>query len=271
MNLKLLKHYQKSNSILLDDTRILETEYHKSKYGVYQNVRYFIYDISANTREEILPHVYKIDVFRIVNAQYHSNRIYFVQYLASDERLQLISYDYQTKDLSILYTVKGRIEELFTDEHFTFFILNETYMIIQREFKKEGVPEEYTGFLAYESVLYQIPEQKSCPIIDENLVNNGMIDMIPVTENQVILKLGYDLMTDKRYQFMNKMNASVESINLVNVSQLISDLTLKQNGIILNSLDQAFYKQTMPCIEVSEDYLIYTKIDLEQMQELTTF
>lgn len=271
MEIKFLQGYEETNCSLIDENQILEKEYQNSPYDMIDYVRYYIYDTNSNERMELLPKLQKLNAFRIVDAQYKSDNIYFTQYLDTDQIIHIIRYNVKNGTAKKIYTIKENLEDLIQSRTTTFFILNENALIIESKSQKDPSLSDVQGFYSIEAFLYMIQEKKSYTIVDENFIHNGISDMFALSDNKVVMKLGYDLLTEKRYEHLKKAEASVESINIVNVSQFISDLTLQQTGLVLDSIDQTYFSQTIPRICVEDHFIIYTKIDLETFHEYTYF
>ncbi len=273
MNLRFLKNYQKANTRLVGENLILETEFTKNKEELFPSVRYYIYDVEQNSRRELLAHIHKVAPFRFIDATFYPEYIkyiYMIQYLASDETFHLIRYSIEDESVQIIYTYACSVENL-VNNRTSIFVLNDSNFIIQTEEKNEEDVLQNCRYFKYSSFLYNINEGKSYDIIDENLISNGIETIIPLNENNLIVKTGYNLLIDQRYETLTKEEVAVEAISIVNTSQFISDIMIIQNGIIMNALEQSYFTQTLPRIMVQRDYLIFSKLDLETKSELTYF
>jgi len=272
MNLKLIKNAENvEDSILLGNDKILVKEYFDSKYPGIRQAKYYIYNLTTNEKYEILPKFFKLDIFRIVDAGKRKEYVYFVQYNNHDGVFNFVRYDYKTKKILVLYTIHEDIKKFYTDKKLSIFVLDESNIIVQTEKLRRNLSDNYEGYFDFELMLYMSKEGKSYTVVDENFVNNGISDMIPVSDNLLAIKTGFSLLEDDRYQILDKFEVSVESVSLVNTKQLISDLIINQNSIIMDNIDQAYYKQTIPYISASGDYLIYSKIDNETREESIFF
>lgn len=273
MNLRFLKNYQKGNTRLVGENLILETEFSKNKEELFPEVRYFIYDVNHNTRRELLPNIHKVAPFRFIDATFYSEYIkyiYMFQYLAADEIFQMIRYGIDDGSIQIIYNYSCNIESL-ADKNISFFILNDSNFLIQKEEKNEEDVLQNCRYFKYSSFLYNINEEKSYEVIDENLISNGIETIIPLNENNMIIKTGYNLLINQRYETLTKEEVAVEAISIVNTSQFISDIMIMQNGIIMNALEQSYFTQTLPRIMVQGEFLIFSKLDLETKSEMTFF
>lgn len=272
MNLRLIKNADNiENSVLLGRDKILIKEFEKCKYTSFNQVRYFVYDVISNEKSEILPDMYKLDIFRIVTILQQDENVYFIQYDHDEHTSSLVCYNHQTHTANILYTFFANLEEYHGNIRISFFVLNESNLLIQTEKLRRNLSDNYEGYFDFELTLYKTKEEKSYVVVDENLVNNGISDIVALTDHIYAIKTGYSLLEDDRYRILDKFEVSVESISVVNIKQLISDLVISQNGIVMDNIDQAYYKQTIPYIRVQDGYLIYSKVDNENKEEKVSF
>ena len=68
------------------------------------------------------------------------------------------------------------------------------------------------------------------------------------------------MLEDNRYNELEEDEASLETVSLVNIGQMISDLIISQERIVHTTLDQAYYKTTIPYLKKIgnyEDLVIY--------------
>ena len=103
------------------------------------------------------------------------------------------------------------------------FLYGTTNLIIQRAVARRNLQDNYEGFFDFSTILFNFVENKQIPIVDENLVLNGIDYIIPFTDNTCIMKTGFSLLEDDRHDLLSKEEASVESLIMINVQQFISD------------------------------------------------
>lgn len=252
---------------MADSGVVLEIQKVKSEYS-FSYIRYYLYDLTKNVRQELLPKLRKIDLCPIRLAQEKSDYLYFVA--LSAEVPVLYRYDRGTSDLEQLTVLSP---ELLEDPYvrMKIFVLNDDNILLQKEYAKANLSQTYDTFCVFELTLYHVKEQKSYPVVDANLTTNGIEDMVPYNDTSCILKTGYNLLEEDRYQKLEKVQASVESICMVNIRQLISDIRVSQTNIFYEFLEQAFYTTTIPYVKKESGYLIYSVLNNETHEETVTF
>jgi hypothetical protein len=119
--------------------------------------------------------------------------------------------------------------------------------------------------------MYNLKDNTEYMISDENFVKNGISDIVPLSENQAIIKTGFSLLEDNRYNALDKEECSLESLSFVNISQMMSDLIIGKNTITLEIIEQAYYTKTIPYIKKSGDYIIYSCVNNETKEEEVKF
>ena len=131
--------------------------------------------------------------------------------------------------------------------------------------------QTYSDFFKFDQRLYNLKDNTEYDITDENFNNNGISYIIPISENQCVIKTGFSLLKDNRYNMLEKKECSLESVSFVNISQMISDLVITDNAITLDTIDQAFYTTTIPYIKKEGNYLIYSCVNNATKEEEVKF
>ena len=252
---------------LEESSVVLEIQKSKSEYR-FSYIRYYLYDLTKNSRQELLPKLRKIDLCPIRLAQGKSKFLYFTA--LSAEVPFLYRYD---KERQVLEQLTMLPPELLEDPYvrMKIFVLNDDNILLQKEFAKANLSQTYDAFCLFELNLYHVKEQKSYPVVDANLTSNGIEDMVPYNDTSCILKTGYNLLEDDRYHKLEKVQTSVEGICVVNIKQLISDIRVSQTNIFYEFLEQAFYTTTIPYVKREPGYLIYSVLNNETHEETVTF
>ncbi len=271
MNILFLKKYHGENTKVLEDGRILKIENEEVAEGEIPPVHYFIDDLISKKSFEILPKVPKFAAFRIVDGCKNTNFIYMTRYLSHEKAFLLIRYDLANNSSNVVLKYHCPFEKIGVDRQISIFVLNNESLILQEEFLRENLPNDYQGFFYFHSYLYNLNERKRYEIIDDNLLRNGIETIMPLNDNQLIIKTGYNLLTDNRYSFLDKIEVSVESVSVVTTTQFISDIMINRNGIYMEAIEQTYFDQTIPRAEVIGDYLIFSKVDFKTWEELTVF
>ncbi|MGN0383310.1 MAG: hypothetical protein ACI4DS_03495 [Eubacterium sp.] len=262
------------NGIKLRGDYVLEKEYEESKYPGINIVRYFVYKLEDNLRIEILPRLEKVDAIEITDCMYDSPYIYFSEYddqYDGTYMFNIIRYNYIDGSWGKIYSYVDKISSYPDQKKVKVFILNETNLIIEQALPVSNKQNNYIGYFNYTLYLVNTTDGKYMQIADENLCNNGIDCMIPYAENMCILKTGFSLLADERYTLYEREEVSVESINLINIQQFISDLLLQQPAVIMNTIEQACYDYTIPYVKAEDNYIIYSKLNCESYEETITF
>lgn len=274
MNIRFLAQSEYFNGIHLKDDVILEKEYEESPFKNLKKVRYFIYHLEDNVRKEILPRTEKLEVFHISDCSYRSDYIYFTEY---DDQydgtyiFNIIKYNFVDGTWNKLISLKDDMSYYPYNKQIKIFVLDDSNLIIQRAVKRRNLQDNYEGFFDFSTILFNFAENKQVPIVDENLVLNGIDYMIPFTDNTCIMKTGFSLLEDDRHDLLSKEEASVESLIMINIQQFISDLMLEQPSMVTQTIDQAFYDDTISRARIVDNFLIYSKLNFEAAEEKVIF
>lgn len=270
MNIKIIKNTQEFNGVLLNDNIVLETKHSKSQYNGVNAVKYFLFDLENNRREEVLPKIKKFNLIDIIDASWNSKFIYFTNCVPQNHgkmEVNIIKYDYSSGEYDVMYSFYDDISLFPNKKHIKLFVLNDTYLIFQTSFLRFNQEKTFEDFLNFELFLYSIKDNVETKIIDENLTNNGIDNIEPISETHSVLKTGYSLLHNGRIHNLSKEETCVESISIINIQQLISDLLLAGSDIVIDAIDQAYYTKTFPYIRVQDDYLIYSAVNFETNEE----
>jgi len=127
--------------------------------------------------------------------------------------------------------------------------------------------ETFYDYTKHSLKLYNINEERLYDVLDENFTKNGIEAMYAVTESTAILKTGFSLLPDNKYNLYEREEMSVETIAIVTIGQLISDIMIGQNNISTNIIDQAYCTRTFPNISFTNGYLKYSAVNLETRTE----
>ena len=275
MNIRFLAQSKFFNGIHVKEDVILEKEFEVGKLNNLPKVRYFLYYLEENVRKEVMPHSEKIDIFKITDCQYESDYIYFTEY--DDEigtegyALNIIKYNIVDHTSSKIISLKDNVELYPDRREIKIFVLDDSNLIIQRALPKVSENGLCTGFFNYSLFLFNFAKNKQIMINDENLVKNGIDFMIPYDEKSFILKTGFTLFSNNMHELLNKHEAAVESIYLINAQQFIGDLQLENPNLVINAIDQSFYDTTMIDAKIENDYLIYSKYNFNEREENLIF
>lgn len=277
MDIKILKNfenYEKYSNTMIRDNLVLERiELPKNDAGMGR-VKYILFDVSNNSKKEIMPQVDKYDLGTIKNVSENSEYVYFFKcnhIKDSTSQITLMRYNHTNEDREEIFTFEDDMTLYSVAKRLHVFILNDNYLFIQHEYMKTNRSENCQGFFEFQSFLYNYKDQQFYSVVDENLSANGISDMIPLSDGNCLIKTGYDLLTDDRYNYLEKDEVTVENISIVNISQLVSDILIMQTNILMNSIETAYYDVTIPSVEVKGKYIIYSKLNNKTHEEEVIF
>ena len=274
MNIRIIKNANNKKGHLYNGRFILEKEYEPSDYEGVNIVRYYIYNPEKNERTELLPGKKKYDIFKIKNFDKKTDNIYFTTVTDTNEANQSITiykYGINSKELEQVYTVKEDISEYNDYKRTKVFVFNDFYLLFQNEYIRYNLTETYKGYFEFDQFLYCIKEEKKIPVVDDDLRSNGIENIKLFDNNMCLIKTGFNLITDERYDKMEKNEVSLEKISFINLGQLVSELLLSKKKIGLDTIDQAFYTETFPYVAVKGKYIVYSKVKIESHEEQVVF
>ena len=243
MNIRFLAQSEYFNGLHLKDDIILEKEYEQGPFTNLPKVRYFLYYLEENVRKEVMPYTDKVDVFNITNCQYESDYLYFTEYtdmLDGGYTFNIIRYNITDHTHAKIISLKDNINLYPDNKQIKIFILDESNLIIQRALPKVSANGLLKEFFDFTLVLFDFVKNKQIVIEDENLKNNGIEFVLPYNETNCIMKTGYSVFENDRHLNLEKEEAAVENLIIVNIKQFISDLKLEQQNMVMNSIDQAY-------------------------------
>lgn len=277
MDIKILRNVENSKGILINENLILEKVVTKSQYEGIDKVNLFLFDIVNQTNTEILPSIEKYSLGKIINVSVNSNNIYFINIFneekdnPAEKQISIIRYNYISKTTENVLTFYDDISLYEDSKRLKLFILNDMYVIMQHEFIRASLSGTYFGYFDFELMLYNIKDETIYSIVDENLSRNGIDTIIPIAENLCVMKTGFSLLTDSRYNELSAKEVSIEGISFINISQLVSDMLISKTNIIVDTIDQAFFKKTFPYIKKIGNYIIYSCLNNETKEEEIIF
>ncbi len=274
MNIRIVKNAENINSDIVINNKVILKETEVSEYDNINLVKYYIYNLESNSKTEILPRIKKYDLGIIKGLQVSTSYLYFFNCIPTENgkaEISVIRYNVDEDEYDTIYMFDDDLNQLNSYKRLKLFVINDYYIIVEYEILRSNFRDTYEGYLDFELYLYKVNENEKIDIIDENLVTNGIADMIPITDNQCVIKTGFSLLKDSRYNYLEKSEVSVEGISIINTSQLVADLLIMKSNIVLETMDQTYFNATIPAINKCGNYLIYSKVNLEQKEEEVVF
>lgn len=272
-SLRIVKNAEGVNGVVLSNQCVLLIEETEEKLENYTYQKYFMYNLENNTKVELAPNIPKLNIVKIKDINRFSEFVYFSNFHLDEENIEIRIFRYSIKEKNCknIYTITDKFEKYKNNQQTRVYVLNEYYLLIQNEILRKNLTESYEGYLDFELSMYNILQQETIKIVDENLNSNGIADIKLISGNVCVLKTGYSLLKEDRYRLLEKEEVSVESISFVNLGQLVSDIIISKTNIVMNTIDQAFYTDTIPYFKVKGDYLIYSKYNFEQKEETVVY
>lgn len=287
MEIKLLQNIDWRYGEYLKENLVLEKSEYESEFPYINRIKYELFNIETNERVEILPNIEKYNIGDIVNVSMSSDYLYFVNLYENNKNdvsddnfndinningvISIIRYNILTKETDSVYSYNDNISELNKTKRLKLFIINNLYLIIQNEYLVQNSSQTYTGFFKFDLKMYNLKDDSEYIIADENFTKNGISDIIPLSETQAVIKTGFSLLEDNRYNVLEQEECSLEALSFVNISQMISDLIIGQTSIALETIEQAYYTNTISYVKKSKNYLIYSCINNETKEEEVKF
>lgn len=269
MEIKIVKNSHEFEGVYLTGDYVLETTYVNDEDESVRKYELYLYDIKNNEREIICKSLPKYDLGSITNVSVNRENIYFI---TGDEvnngfEASLVRYNICTGNSEIVYSFAVNLSEYWNTYRLRIFVLNDMCVLLQKEEKISNMSNTYSGYFKYELKLYNVAEDKIYDVLDENLNKNGIDKMEAVSETIAVIKTGFSLLPDKRYNVFEKEEVSVEGISFLNIAQFISNIMIGQNNITMDVMDQGYYTRTFPYMRVEKDVVIYSAVNTESKEE----
>ena len=273
-SLRIVKNAEGVNGVTLSNQCVLLIENKEDKLMDFNYQSYYMYNLENNTKVEIAPNIPKLNIVEIRDINKCPEYVYFANFHYDEDgriEIRIFRYSIKEKNCKNVYTIKDEYIKYEKYLRTKIFVLNEFYLLIQNEILRSNLTENYEDYLDFELSMYNILQEETIKIADENLNANGISDIKLIGDNVCVLKSGFSLMKDERFKFLEKEEVSVESISFVNLGQLVSDIIISKRNIVMNTIEQTFYNTTIPYFRVHGEYLIYSKYNLEQNEETVVF
>lgn len=274
MDIRIIKNADSIKGKIINNKKVLQTEETLSQYMGVKKVRMYLFDLEKNIRKEIASGYEKYNFFHIVNLKKNTNLVYYTEMEEMDnEKIRIILHKYDA-DSSVDEAIYTFLDDLSLYEEYKrvkLFVINEYYFLMQNEYIRYNLAESYKGYFEYEQFLYNVKDHKMYDVKDEHLKCSGIKKMAALSERTCIIKTGYSLLKDNRYRIMDKTEAVPEGIHLADMGQFVADIIQGNKNIAMNTLEQSFYKITIPYAKIREDYIIYSKVNNELHEEEVVF
>ncbi len=273
-SLRIVKNAEGVNGVMLSNQCVLMIEDSEEKLLGFTYQRYYMYNLEKNTKIEIAPNIPKLNIIKITDINKHPKFIYFSNFDNRENgtvEIRIFRYSIEDKICKKIYSIEDDFEKYDKYQITRVFVLNEFYMIIQNEMLRSNLSESYESYLDFELFMFNILQNETIKVVDENMSSNGISDIKLISENICVIKTGFSLLKEQRFKKLEKDEVSVEGISVVNLGQLVSDIIISKNNIVMDTIVQTFYTDTIPYIKVNGEYLVYSKYNFEQNEETVVF
>lgn len=273
-SLRIVKNAEGVNGVMLSNQCVLMIEDSEAKIQGFTYQRYYMYNLEKNTKIEIAPNIPKLNIIKIHDINKHPQFIYFSNFDNREDgivEIRIFRYSISEKICKKIYSIEDEFDKYDNYQITRVFVLNEFYMLIQNEILRSNLAQTYESYLDFELFMFNILQNETIKVVDENLVSNGILDIKLISENVCVIKTGFSLLKEQRYKKLEKDEVSVESISVVNLGQLVSDIIISKNNIVMDTIVQTFYTDTIPYIKVNGEYLVYSKYNFELNEETVVY
>ena len=275
MEIKILKNASGIFGTIFNG-HVLEKSERTSDIDGINIVHYYMHNIDDNVSEELVPLIKKYNIGKIKNCSSSSNFIYFINLFNHENEdnigtVSIIRYNISEQTMESIHSFDDNIFHYASKTRINLFVINDMYIFMQKEYLVPNLKRTYCGFFKYEIKFLNLKDKSAYDITDDKILKYGISDVLQISDNQCVIKTGFCLLDDNVYNELEQEEASLESISLINIGQLASDLVIGQDNIVLDTIEQAFYTKTIPYIKKQENYLVYTCVDNENKQEEVKF
>ena len=259
MNIKIIKKHNNPCYVAPKGDSIMElirvsndTEY-----------RIFAYNPKKNTADEIGEGLKIPTAVEMCNAIWESSDIYYavLNEIAENTKIDVHMYSTKTKTDEIIYSFQMRDDLDIYKTRVKIFILSKTMLIVQLEFTEEEKREDLMGHISFVQILVDIENETETEIEDENIVNNGINVILPISPTHILIKTGYSFIEDYRYEVQKEEEALIESIFINSSSKFIADLTIQAKTIDMQQLASTYYDKFILSPEFKDNYVFFTIIE----------
>lgn len=266
MDLRIISNSEEAVCEPLYGELVLQTVNDTHKFKEYGGKKYFIFNIGLNERYEILPTVRKYDFIKIINCDTFSKYLYFcsAKEIKHSQKffINIIRYSVVTGNSKEIFTLEEDMDVLNKQKRIKIFALDESYILIQNEYQKEDEFGNSLGFMDIDISIADITTGKKRLISDKSLLKSGIDTIIPLIGNACLLKTGYSLIVDKRFDLIKESERPVEKLCMININQFISDLLLNKEQIYSEPIEKFEKNCTFPYIKKYHKHIIYSKVDM---------
>lgn len=234
MKIKILQNSEWHFGKYLSDNYVLETTEYDGEFESVKGIRYSLLNLETNERIEVLPNINKYNIGEIIDVSTEPKYLYFANVEKDDTeaskdiyadytevdrykevgKILLLRYNISSGATEALYNFSENLYGLNEIKKLKIFIINDYYIIIQNEYLVLNKSKTYSGFFRFNQRLYNIKDETEYMIADENFNLNGIMNILAISDNQCVIKTGYSLLEDNRYNLLDEDECSLEAVSL---------------------------------------------------------
>ncbi len=239
------------------------------KVGRYECKKFYLLNVKRREKCEILPGFSKYDFIRITNCKKEHMNLFFVSCTHDKAyntfNYNIIRYSFMTGEYDIVYDHTDRGEWLEEGRNLHIFVLDKDYFLFQQEIMDEN------DRIHIETWMYDIVEKTRIDIFYDDVLKNGIDEIINIEKNMCLIKTGFSAFADDRFDFNKSENYMNEQLSLINLNQFISELLINKKITYKKILEKSSDGITLPYIIKGPDYYIYSRLDMETHEETVTY
>ncbi|MBQ9030321.1 MAG: hypothetical protein IJ106_02550 [Parasporobacterium sp.] len=225
-----------------------------------------VFDPVKNTLFEVSPDLPKIRFVEISNCIWQSEDLYYASCdVLENNRMDISVYRYSLKERSEkkICSFIRNLDILNEDKRVKLFILNESTILMQTEILQKSLSQNLLGNIEFVLNLYNLETANVTTVTDANFINNGINEVIPVSETKILVKTGYSYIEDNRLDTGSKSESFIESIYIATVAKFIADLTLAKENLDMPLIESAYLDRHITKPFVSGSYTHFCIVDEE--------
>lgn len=272
ININLIKKQGDLYDLIIRADKIVEL-YHRDTKGPGELV-FCVYEPKTNTLTEIEPEIVKTDLVHFHISYLPCSEVYYATIQETEEDhvdIDVFAYDLSTKEIRLCCSLKETKEVLSGTKRVKVFVLSKTQFLIQTEIVDFGASGSLMGNILFSQALYNTETNTAIDIIEENLRNNGINYIIPLNENEVMIKTGFSFLEDSRLSFGSEKDALIESIYVATTAKFTADIELQLTNIDMKLLISAYFEKYILRPDVIGDYILYNVVDINNQESACMF
>ena len=264
ININIIKKQGDLFDLIIRNNQILEM-YHRDGAG-HGELFYNLYNPIKNTISEIEPSVSKTDLVILYVSYMPCSNAYYATIDPKDNGsldINIYAYDFDHQKSELMCSFRESEDVLTGKKRIRVFVLSPTQLLIQTELLDMHGADALMGNILFSQTLYDISTNTPIEITEENLNNNGINSIVPLNENEIMIKTGFSFLEDSRLTYGSEKDALIESVYTTTNAKFTADIALRKNNIDMNLLTSTYYDKYILKPEVKDDYIVYNIVDVK--------